>query len=133
MQRHSENALVIAKALQNNKNVEWVKYPGLENDSEHALAEKYYKGGYSGMVVFGVKGGRENAKKFIGNLKLIKQVTHIADVRSCVLHPASTTHRQLSEQDLINCGISANLVRLSIGIENVDDILEDIENALNNL
>ena len=133
MQRHSENALIIARALQNNPHIEWIKYPGLENDSQHKLAEKYYNGGYSGMLVIGIKGGRENAKKFIDSLKLIKQVTHIADVRSCVLHPASTTHRQLSEQDLIKCGISANLVRLSIGIENAQDILEDIENALNNL
>ena len=130
MQRHSENALAVAKMLQNHPNVEWVKYPGLESDSQHELALKYYDGGYSGMVVFGIKGGREKAKKFIDSLRLVKQATHIADVRSCVLHPASTTHRQLSEQDLIACGISANLVRLSIGIENVDDIIADVQNAL---
>ncbi|MEG2453319.1 MAG: O-acetylhomoserine aminocarboxypropyltransferase/cysteine synthase family protein [Clostridia bacterium] len=133
MARHSSNGLALAKALEKNKNVEWVKYPGLENDKYHDIASKYFKGGFSGMVVFGVKGGKEKAVQFMKNLKLFKQVTHIADVRSCVLHPASTTHRQLSESDLVACGISHNLVRLSVGIEAECDIVDDVINALNAL
>ena len=108
-------------------------YPGLEDDKFHDIAVKYYKGGFGGMLVFGVKGGRSNAEKFIKNLNLIKQVTHIADVRSCVLHPASTTHRQLSDADLINAGITPNMVRLSVGIENIDDLSKDVSDALDNI
>ena len=130
MERHSENALAVARALKANPHVEWVKYPGLEEDSCHSTASKYFKGGYSGMVVIGIKGGKEKAAQFIKNLKLIRQLTHIADSRTCVLHPASTTHRQLSESDLIDCGITDNLVRLSIGLEAKEDIIEDIEQAL---
>lgn len=133
MERHSSNALAVARALKANANVEWVRYIGLEDDPYHAVAQKYFEGGYSGMVVFGVKGGREKAAQFIKNLKLVKQVTHIADVRSCVLHPASTTHRQLSAEALVDCGISDNLVRLSIGIEAEQDIVNDVLNALNAL
>ena len=133
MARHSENALAVSRALALNPNVEWVKYPGLENDKYHDIASMYFKGGYSGMVVFGVKGGRAKAEQFIKNLKLIKQVTHIADVRSCVLHPASTTHRQLSDSDLVACGITDNLVRLSVGIENKEDIINDVLSALSAL
>jgi O-acetylhomoserine (thiol)-lyase len=133
MQRHSENGLAVAKALAENKNVEWVKYAGLENDENHEVAKKYFKGGYSGMVVFGIKGGKSAAVQFMKNLKLIKQVTHIADARSCVLHPASTTHRQLSEEGLKGCGVTENLIRLSIGIEATDDIVCDVVNALNSL
>lgn len=133
MARHSENALAVSRALALDPNVEWVKYPGLENDKYHDIASRYFKGGYSGMVVFGVKGGRANAEQFIKNLKLIKQVTHIADVRSCVLHPASTTHRQLSDSDLVACGITDNLVRLSVGIENKEDIINDVLSALSAL
>lgn len=133
MARHSENALAVSRALALNPNVEWVKYPGLENDKYHDIASRYFKGGYSGMVVFGVKGGRAKAEQFIKNLKLIKQVTHIADVRSCVLHPASTTHRQLSDSDLVACGITDNLVRLSVGIENKEDIINDVLSALSAL
>ncbi len=133
MARHSENALAVSRALAPDPNVEWVKYPGLENDKYHDIASRYFKGGYSGMVVFGVKGGRAKAEQFIKNLKLIKQVTHIADVRSCVLHPASTTHRQLSDSDLVACGITDNLVRLSVGIENKEDIINDVLSALSAL
>lgn len=133
MARHSENALAVSRALVLDPNVEWVKYPGLENDKYHDIASRYFKGGYSGMVVFGVKGGRAKAEQFIKNLKLIKQVTHIADVRSCVLHPASTTHRQLSDSDLVACGITDNLVRLSVGIENKEDIINDVLSALSAL
>lgn len=133
MARHSENALAVSRALALDPNVEWVKYPGLKNDKYHDIASRYFKGGYSGMVVFGVKGGRAKAEQFIKNLKLIKQVTHIADVRSCVLHPASTTHRQLSDSDLVACGITDNLVRLSVGIENKEDIINDVLSALSAL
>lgn len=131
MKAHSENALKVAEMLEGNDAVEWVSYPGLKNDKNHTLAEKYFDGGLaSGMVTFGIKGGVDEAIKFQKALKLIKIVTHIADARSCVLHPASTTHRQLSEEALKSCGISKNLIRLSIGIEDADDIVEDVKNAL---
>lgn len=130
MDRHSTNALAVAKALQNNPYIEWVKYPGLTSDKYHKTASKYFKKGYSGMVVIGIKGGKAKAADFIRNLEMIRQLTHIADSRTCVLHPASTTHRQLSEQDLIDCGISENLIRLSIGLEDSGDIIADIEQAL---
>ena len=133
MARHSENGLALARALEKHPMAEWVRYPGLENDEYHDLADKYFKGGYSGMVVFGVKGGKENAVKFIENLRLFKQVTHIADSRSCVLHPASTTHRQLSDEDLVACGITQNLVRLSCGIESEEDVVGDVVQALDSI
>lgn len=131
MPRHSENALELARALQDNPAVEWVKYGGLERDENYPLVKKYFTNGMaSGMVTFGIKGGRESASKFQKALKLFKIVTHIADARSCVLHPASTTHRQLSDKELIECGIADNLIRLSVGIESATDILEDVINAL---
>ncbi|HKL94269.1 MAG TPA: O-acetylhomoserine aminocarboxypropyltransferase/cysteine synthase family protein [Clostridia bacterium] len=130
MERHSQNALSVAKMLEKHSKVEWVRYPGLENDKFHEVGQKYFKGGFSGMVAVGIKGGKEKACKFMEALKMIKIVTHIADTRSCVLHPASTTHRQLSDNELIECGIPNNLVRLSIGIESIEDILADIESAL---
>ena len=133
MIRHSENALKVANALKQSDKVEWVRYAGLSDDKNHALASKYFKRGFSGMVVFGVKGDKSKAADFIRHLKLIKQVTHIADARSCVLHPASTTHRQLSHSDLVACGIPENLVRLSIGIESAEDLILDIEQALSKL
>lgn len=133
MKQHSENALKVAEFLNSNENVEWVKYPGLKNDEFYELGKKYFDGGFSGMVAVGIKGGSEKASKFMENLNLIKIVTHIADSRSCVLHPATTTHRQLSEQDLQDCGIPSNLVRLSIGIEDVEDIINDIDQALQNI
>lgn len=132
MERHSVNALTLAKELEKNKNVEWVKYPGLESSPEHARYVKYYNDrGASGMLSIGVKGGREGAKQFMENLKLFKIVTHIADTRSCVLHPATTTHRQLSDSDLIAAGVADNLVRISVGIEDTEDVVNDVINALN--
>lgn len=132
MERHSVNALTLAKELEKNKNVEWVKFPGLESSPEHARYVKYYNGrGASGMLSIGVKGGREGAKQFMENLKLFKIVTHIADTRSCVLHPATTTHRQLSDSDLIAAGVADNLVRISVGIEDTEDVVNDVINALN--
>ncbi|MDD4316126.1 MAG: O-acetylhomoserine aminocarboxypropyltransferase/cysteine synthase [Clostridia bacterium] len=132
MARHSENALAVAKLLRDSNAVEWVKYSGLDTDENHALAMKYFDNGYcSGMVTFGIKGGRAAASKFQKALRLLRIVTHIADARSCVLHPASSTHRQLSDRDLFDCGISDNLIRLSLGIEGKEDILEDVAGALN--
>ncbi len=130
MKRHSENALFIARALKKNKHISWVKYCGLEDDENHEPAMKYFEGGFGGMVCFGVKGGRAKAADFIRNLSFIRQLTHIADSRTCVLHPASTTHRQLSDQDLIDCGISEDFIRLSVGLEDAEDILADIEQSL---
>lgn len=131
MARHSENALAAARLLQSSPCVEWVKYCGLESDESYPLAQKYFDGGLaSGMVTFGIKGGREGAARFQKALKLFRIVTHIADARSCVLHPASTTHRQLSDSDLASCGISDNLIRLSVGIESGKDILSDLQSAL---
>lgn len=131
MRKHSENALAVAKTLSESPDVEWVKYAGLESDVNNKLAKKYFTDGLaSGMVTFGIKGGREAASRFQKSLKLFRIVTHIADARSCVLHPASTTHRQLSDSDLLACGISDNLIRLSVGIENTEDIVNDIAAAL---
>lgn len=131
MERHSSNALKCAEALLQHPNIEWVKYSGLSDDAQHDKAQKYFLNGMSGgMVVFGVKGGREGANTFMKALKLAKIVTHVADVRTCVLHPATTTHRQLSDQGLIDCGITDNLIRLSVGIENSADIIKDLEQAL---
>lgn len=129
MERHSENAVKIAKYLKNHEMCAWVKYPGLEDDKYYELAMKYLPKGQSGVMSFGVKGGREASKKFIDSLKLAKLVTHVSDVRTCVLQPASTTHRQLSDQELIDCGVSPDMIRLSVGIEDVNDIIADFEQA----
>ena len=133
MERHSQNAQKVAKFLSENDMVEWVKHPSLESDPYYALAKKYLPDGMGGMMSFGVKGGSEKAALFMEKLKMIKIVTHVADARSCVLHPASTTHRQLSKADLEAIGIADNLIRLSVGIENVDDIIADIKNALESI
>ncbi|WBY64728.1 MAG: O-acetylhomoserine aminocarboxypropyltransferase [Thermocaproicibacter melissae] len=130
MERHCSNALAVAKFLEQNEKVEWVNYPDLESSKYHALAKKYMPNGTSGVISFGVKGGREGAVRFMEGLKLASIVTHVADLRTCVLHPASTTHRQLTDEQLDAAGISPNMIRLSVGIENPKDILEDIETAL---
>ena len=130
MERHSENAEKVAKFLSENDKVEWVKHPSLETDKYYEIGKKYMPKGFGGMMSFGVKGGSEKAAKFMEELKMIKIVTHVADARSCVLHPASTTHRQLSKADLEAIGIKDNLIRLSVGIENAEDIIEDIKGAL---
>lgn len=130
MQRHCDNALAVAKYLKSHSNVSWVRYPGLEDDPAFKNASKYLKNGYGGMVVFGVKGGKEAGKKFIENLKLISHLANVGDAKSLAIHPATTTHSQLSEKDQIAGGITPDLIRLSIGIENIDDIIEDIRNAL---
>jgi O-acetylhomoserine (thiol)-lyase len=128
--RHSENALKVAKFLEASDKISWVRFPGLESDQYHALAEKYMPNGTCGVVSFGVKGGRKAAEKFMHELKIIAIETHVADARSCCLHPASSTHRQLSDEELNACGVAPDLVRMSCGIENADDLIEDISNAL---
>lgn len=131
MVRHSANALAVAKLLRDHPAVEWVKYAGLDTDPNYPRAVRYFKDAMAGgMISFGIKGGRAAASKFQKALRLLAIVTHVADSRSCVLHPASTTHRQLSDSDLIAAGISDNLIRLSIGIEDAEDIADDIRNAL---
>ena len=128
--RHCENAQKVAEYLQSREDVAWVNYPGLENDKYHALAQKYMPNGTCGVISFGLKGGRQSAGEFMDKLKLAAIVTHVADARTCVLHPASHTHRQLSDEQLREAGVDPSLIRLSVGIENVDDIIEDIRQAL---
>ena len=130
MERHCKNALAVAQHLEKHPKISWVNYPGLKSSSQRALAEKYLPDGTCGVVSFGVRGGREAAVKFMDSLRLAQIVVHVADARTCVLHPASTTHRQLTDEQLLNAGIGPDLVRMSVGIENVRDILEDIDQAL---
>ncbi len=130
MERHSENALKVAEFLQNNKNVSWVNYPKLEGSKDFDLAEKYLPNGASGIILFGIKGGKEAGRKFAKSLKWINNVVHLGDARTCLLHPASTSHRQLSEEQQIAAGVSQEAIRLNVGIENVNDIIKDLEQAL---
>ena len=130
MERHCENALKIAKFLSTNENVTWVKYSGLEGDKDYQLAQKYLPKGSCGVVSFGVKGGRKAAEAFMKKLKLASIETHVADARTCCLHPASATHRQMNDEELIAAGVSADLVRLSVGLENADDLIADLAQAL---
>lgn len=129
MKQHCENAMIIAKYLKQQPEVEFIHYPGLEDDPYHTLAQKYLPKGCCGVISFSIKGGRERAAAFIDHLKMVSLEVHVADIRTCVLHPASSTHRQLSDEQLVNCGITPGLIRLSCGIEAVEDILEDIEQA----
>ncbi len=131
VERHCKNAEKIAEYLSKHPKIKNINYPSLKGNKYYELCKKYLPNGSSGVISFCVDGGREASIKFLDNLKLAKIVTHVADARTCVLHPASTTHRQLSDQQLIDCGITPDLVRFSVGIENVDDIIEDIEQALN--
>ena len=130
MPRHYENALAVAKFLENNDKISWVSFSALEKDSQHKLAQKYLPDGSCGVISFGVNGGRDAATKFMDSLKLAAVVTHVADSRTCVLHPASTTHRQMNEEELRQAGISSDLIRMSVGIEDAEDIIEDIKGAL---
>ena len=130
MKRHCENGLAVAKFLEANDKIDWVTYPGLESDKYYSLAQKYLPNGSCGVVSFGVKGGRKAAEEFMKKLKLIAIETHVADARSCCLHPASATHRQMNDAELEACGITANLVRLSCGLENAEDLIADISQAL---
>jgi len=131
MERHCENAMKVAEFLENNDKIAWVNYPKLKSNEYYDLAEKYLPKGACGVISFGIKGGREAAVKFMDSLKLAAIVVHVADLRTCVLHPASTTHRQLTDEQLIGAGIGSDLIRMSVGIENADDIIEDIKQALN--
>lgn len=131
--RHCENAQKVAEWLEANPKVKWVNYCGLPGNKYYELAQKYLPNGSCGVIAFGLKGTREDAVKFMDSLKLACIVTHVADARTCVLHPASHTHRQLSDEQLIEAGVAPDLIRLSVGIENVDDIIADLEQALQNI
>lgn len=133
MERHSENAFKVAKFLENNSKIAWINYPKLESHYSHSLAEKYLKKGCSGIILVGIKGGKENAMKFIRGLSWIKSVIHLGDSRTCVLHPASTTHRQLTEEEQIKAGVLPEAIRINVGIENIEDILNDIKKGLENI
>ena len=128
--RHCENALKVAQYLKNHKKVAWVRYAGLEDDPYYELAQKYLPNGTCGVLSFGLKGGRDVSVGFMDKLKLAAIVTHVADARTCVLHPASHTHRQMNEQELIEAGVQPDLIRFSVGIENAEDIIADLEQAL---
>ena len=130
MERHCANALAMARYLEKNDKISWVNYPGLEGNRYHALAEKYMPNGSCGVISFGIKGGREAAQRFMDHLKLASVVIPVADLRTCVLHPASTTHRQLSDAQLEEAGVGPDMIRMSVGIENIADILADVEQAL---
>ena len=130
MERHCANALAVAKFLENHECVDWVDYPLLPGNAQYELAKKYLSKGACGVISVGIKGGRAAATKFLDNLKLLNIVVHVADARSCALHPASTTHRQLTDAQLEACGVKPEQVRLSIGIEDIEDILADLDQAL---
>ena len=131
--RHCENALAVAKFLESNEKITWINYPSLPSSKYYDLAKKYMPDGTCGVICFGIKGGRAAATKFMDSLKLAAVVTHVADARTCVLHPASTTHRQLTDEQLVNCGVGPDLIRFSVGIEDKEDIIEDIKQALANV
>lgn len=133
MPRHCENALKVAKWLQENEKVAWVRYCGLEGDPYYELAQKYLPDGSCGVLAFGLKGSRQDAIKFMDSLQFVAIVTHVADARTCILHPASHTHRQLSDQQLNEAGIAPDLMRLSLGIENAEDIIADLRQALDRI
>ena len=130
MPKHFENALAVARFLEKSEKISWVSFSGLENDSQYKLAQKYLPDGSCGVISFGVKGGRDAATKFMDNLKLAAVVTHVADSRTCVLHPASTTHRQMNDGELLQAGVKPDLIRMSVGIEDAEDIIRDIKQAL---
>ena len=129
MERHCKNAKAIATYLKNNEKVAWVSYPDLEDDSYNELAKKYLPNGSCGVLSFGLKGGREESIKFMDSLKLAAIATHVADAKTCLLHPASHTHRQMTEEQLREAGVASDLIRLSVGLENVDDLIADFEQA----
>ena len=130
MPRHCESALKIAAYLQSREDVEWVRYPGLPGDKYYQVAQKYMPGGTCGVISFGLKGGREAAAEFMDKLKLCSIETHVADSRTAVLHPASHTHRQLTNEQLVEAGVDPSMIRFSVGLESADDIIEDIRQAL---
>ena len=133
VRKHCENGLAVAKFLKNDDRINWVIYPGLEGDKYYDLAQKYMPDGTCGVVSFGIKGGRKAAESFMKNLKLAAIETHVADARTCCLHPASATHRQMNDEELAAAGVPADLVRFSCGIENAEDLIADIKQALDNI
>lgn len=132
MKQYCENALAVARYLEKSGYVEHVNYPGLESDEDYSLAKKYLKG-CSDVISFVIKGGKENAMRFMNTLQLASNEVHVADIRTCVLHPASETHQQLTEEQLEAAGIDGGMVRLSVGLEHVEDIIEDLERAFSGL
>ncbi len=130
MQRHCENAMAVADYLKAHHLVEWVNYPGLVDDSQHAVASKYLKNGFGGMVVFGIRGGKAAGARFINSLKLFSHLANVGDAKSLAIHPATTTHSQLDEKQMADAGVKPEMVRLSVGIENIEDITADLEQAL---
>ena len=132
MERHSRNALAMAEFLEAHPKVSWVNYPGLASSPEYGMARKYLPNGASGVLCFGVKGGKAAGERVMNSLRLAAIVVHVADVRTCVLHPASMTHRQLTDAELEAAGVSPDMIRLSVGIENIDDIKADFDQALAN-
>ncbi|MGN1276976.1 MAG: O-acetylhomoserine aminocarboxypropyltransferase/cysteine synthase family protein [Floccifex sp.] len=133
MPRHCENALKVAQFLEENEKVSWVNYPGLPSNKYYQRAKKYMPNGTCGVVSFGIKGGRKKAEEFMAHLKLAMIATHVADAHTCVLHPASSTHRQMNDEELIAGGVGPDLVRLSVGIEDIQDILEDLQQAFDKI
>ena len=130
MAQHCKNAQKVAEFLSQNEKVAWVHYCGLPSDKYYALGQKYLPNGSCGVIAFGLKGTRETAIKWMDSLEMNNIVTHVADARTCVLHPASHTHRQLSDEQLLEAGVAPDLIRLSVGIEDAEDILDDIKQAL---
>jgi O-acetylhomoserine (thiol)-lyase len=130
MEKHSQNALKVAEFLKKDKRVAWVRYPGLSDDPSHEVAAKYLKKGFGGMVVFGIRGGYDAGVKFINNVQLFSHLANVGDAKSLVLHPASTSHSQLSEDQQRESGLIPELIRLSIGLEYIDDIIGALDDAL---
>jgi O-acetylhomoserine (thiol)-lyase len=130
LERHSENALKVALFLKDHPSVSWVNYPGLPDNPNHPLARKYLKGRYGAILGFGIRGGLEAGKKFINSVKLLSHLANIGDAKSLVIHPASTTHQQLSKAEQEETGVTEDYIRLSIGLEHIDDIIGDIDQAL---
>jgi O-acetylhomoserine (thiol)-lyase len=133
MERHCLNAQKVAEFLESSDKIAWVNYPGLKSNKYYELAKKYMPGGTCGVVSFGIKGGRAAAETFMSALKICAIETHVADARSCCLHPASTTHRQMNEEELTKAGVPSDLVRLSCGLESYEDLISDIEQALSKI
>ena len=130
MERHCSNAQAVAEFLEKHEKVAWVQYPGLKSNKYYDLAQKYLPNGSCGVISFGLKGGRAAAENMMDKLQIAAIVTHVADARTCVLHPASHTHRQMNDEQLVEAGVQPDLIRLSVGIENVNDIIADLEQAI---
>ncbi len=130
MDAHCKNALKVARFLENHEQVSWVRYPGLESDPSHPLAKELFENGFGGMVVFGTRGGRAGGQKFINSLTLVSHLANVGDAKTLAIHPASTTHSQLTEEELVEAGVTGDMVRLSVGFEDINDILEDLDQAL---